>query len=174
MSKVRASEHPALALLYAARWQQLPAEDLREVTAHRNQCARCGRVSAATSLFPSGWIHAAYARLATVLDAVFVMPAAVGLHATGRAEDAYEVFETAHWTLTIERRSDDLRVVVNRRADGARHDRVQVAVIGPDRPVELSVPLFQVGEWWTGSCQIANPWSASVDPVEISVVVAEV
>jgi hypothetical protein len=175
LSKWRAAQHPAIALLYAARWRQLPSADESEVMAHMATCRRCNTVSAVRGLFGTRWLEDVSVRFRTALDNSFVTPGAVGLHDTAGVARKLEhvAFESAEWTVTVEQGKRDLRIAAYRRADGERHERAHVALVGPDDAIDIDVPLVSAGEWWAGGCQVTNRWASVVDPVEISVIVTE-
>jgi hypothetical protein len=174
LEKFRAQDHPALSSLYASQWKQLPVSDLGLVTEHVKTCGRCRLVATAGGLFPGRWIESAFVRFRSALETAILRPAVVGLNFTTSAHAGLnEVIETVDWTVTVVEERGDIRIVVNRRDDGKPHRLATVVIIGLDRPVIQTISLGRAKGWWTGSIQTPSPWANAVEPVDLSVLVAE-
>lgn len=174
-AKIRAAEHPRVAALYAARWEHLPAADQAVVDAHVKTCRRCGLLMTVTGVFPDRWLELVWRSLAGAIDFAVAQPAPIGLNRTSGGRFGFrEVITSGDWIVTVAEQGVDVRVVVNRRADGARHPLAHVIVIGADDSFTFTVPLTDAGEWCTGTMQVKNPWAERVEAVDLSFVVAEV
>lgn len=174
-AEVRKENHPTLALLYANRWDQLPASDLNLVTAHVRDCTRCRLIEGIDGLFPSNWVESTYRRLRSALDSTILQPAAVGLNVTAPVRAALnELIETAGWTVTVQQEGGDIRVVVNLWDDDEEHSQATVIIVGLDRKISFAVPLRRANGWWTGANQVPNPWADVLEPVDLRVLVVEV